>query len=172
MGYMSRRRLTVIGFLGVTLDQGKRGPARWEKWRPTVSLCQHQDLLVDRLVLLYSARFDGLAQFVAADIRQVSPETEVVLEPLEIADPWDLEETYGALRDFARRFPLDPSREDVLVHITTGTHIAQICMFLLVESRHLPARLIQTSPALVPEGPATGAGLYSIIDLDLSKYDS
>lgn len=161
----------MIGFLGVTLDQAKRGPSRWEKWRPTVSLCQHQDLLVDRLILLHSRRFSGLADFIAVDVRQVSPETEVVLEVLEIADPWDLEETYGALRDFARRFPLDPAREDYLVHITTGTHIAQICMFLLVESRHLPARLIQTSPAPAQADTPTGGGVYSIIDLDLSKYD-
>src|SRR6478736_2552203 len=149
---MSRRRLTVFGFLGSTLDQGKRGPARWEKWRPTVSLCQHEDLLVDRLVILYSQRFAGLADYVAGDIRQVSPETEVVLEKLEIADPWDLEETYGALRDFARRFPFDPTREDYLAHITTGTHIAQISLFLLVESRHIPGRLIQTSPQATPAG--------------------
>ena len=169
---MSRRRLTVFGFVGVTLDQAKRGPSRWEKWRPTVSLCQHQDLLVDRLVLLYSGRHKGLAEYLSGDIRQVSPETEVALEQLEIADPWDLEETYGALRDFARRFPLDPAREDYLVHITTGTHIAQICMFLMVESRHLPGRLIQTSPAPMASGTAPGAGTYSIIDLDLSKYDS
>jgi transcriptional regulatory protein RtcR len=169
---MSRRRLTVIGLLGSTLDQAKRGPGRWEKWRPTVSLCQHDDLLVDRLVLLHSRRFAGLADAVAVDVRQVSPETEVVLEVLEIGDPWDLEETYGALRDFARRFPLDPAREDYLVHITTGTHIAQICMFLLVESRHLPARLIQTSPSPRQPGAAAGAGAYSIIDLDLSRYDS
>jgi transcriptional regulatory protein RtcR len=168
---MSRRRLTVIGFLGVTLDQGKRGAARWEKWRPTVALCQHPDLLVDRLVLLYSKRFAGLATAVAADVRQVSPETEVIMELLEIADPWDLEETYGALRDFARGFSLDSTREDCLVHITTGTHIGQICMFLLAESRHFPARLIQTSPSPGPSG-APGAGSYSIIDLDLSKYDS
>jgi transcriptional regulatory protein RtcR len=168
---MARRRLTVIGFLGVTLDQGKRGPARWEKWRPTVSLCQHEDLLVDRLVLLHANRFAGLARDVAADVRQVSPETEVVQELLEITDPWDLEETYGALHDFAKRFPLDPAREDCLVHITTGTHIAQISMFLLVESHHLPGRLIQTSPAAQQAGTPPGAGVYSIIDLDLSKYD-
>ena len=166
-----RRRLVVLGFLGPTLDQARRGPGRWEKWRPTVSLCQHEDLLVDRLVLLHSRRWSGLADAIAIDVRQVSPETEVVQEVLEIADPWDLEETYGALRDFARRFPLDPAREDYLVHITTGTHIAQICMFLLVESRHLPARLIQTSPASRQSGKAA-AGVYSIIDLDLSKYDS
>jgi transcriptional regulatory protein RtcR len=168
---MARRRLTVIGFLGAILDQAKRGPARWEKWRPTVSLCQHEDLLVDRLVLLHARKWEGLAAFVAADIRQVSPETEVQLENVEIADPWDLEETYGALRDFARRYPFDPTREDYLCHITTGTHIAQICLFLLVESRHIPGRLIQTSPP--PKTTETTApGTYAIIDLDLSRYDS
>jgi transcriptional regulatory protein RtcR len=167
---MSRRRLTVIGFLGSTLDQGKRGPARWERWRPTVSLCQHEDLLVDRLVLMHGSRYEGLAKAIAADVVQVSPETAVQLEVMEIADPWDLEETYGALRDFARRYPFDPTREDYLAHITTGTHIAQISLFLLVESRHLPGRLIQTSPPPTPDGNASGS--YTIIDLDLSKYDS
>jgi transcriptional regulatory protein RtcR len=167
---MSRRRLTVIGFLGSTLDQGKRGPARWERWRPTVSLCQHEDLLVDRLVLMHGSRYEGLAKAIAADVTQVSPETAVQLEVMEIADPWDLEETYGALRDFARRYPFDPMREDYLAHITTGTHIAQISLFLLVESRHIPGRLIQTSPPPTPDGNASGS--YTIIDLDLSRYDS
>ena len=167
---MSRRRLTVIGFLGSTLDQGRRGPGRWEKWRPSVSLCQHEDLLVDRLILLHDQRFEGLARAVAADIKEVSPETEVRLEVTAISDPWDLEETYGTLRDFARRMPFDPTREDYLVHITTGTHIAQISMFLLVESRHIPGRLIQTSPPSTPDG--NPAGSYTIIDLDLSRYDS
>jgi transcriptional regulatory protein RtcR len=167
---MSRRRLTVLGFLGSTLDQGRRGPARWDRWRPTVSLCQHQDLLVDRLVLLHGAKYDGLARAVAADVVHVSPETNVQLEVIEIANPWDLEETYGALRDFARRYPFDPAREDYLAHITTGTHIAQISLFLLVESRHIPGRLIQTSPPANPEGDP--AGSHTIIDLDLSRYDS
>jgi transcriptional regulatory protein RtcR len=167
---MSRRRLTVIGFLGSTLDQGRRGPSRWEKWRPSVSLCQHEDLLVDRLILLHDQRFEGLARAVAADIKEVSPETEIRLEVTAISDPWDLEETYGTLRDFARRMPFDPTRDDYLVHITTGTHIAQISMFLLVESRHIPARLIQTSPPSTPDG--NPAGSYTIIDLDLSRYDS
>jgi transcriptional regulatory protein RtcR len=92
---------------------------------------------------------------------------------VEIANPWDLEETYGALRDFSRRYPFDPTREDYLCHITTGTHIGQICTFLLVESRHFPARLIQTSPARASATKAAAAaGTYTIIDLDLSRYDS
>ncbi len=153
--------------LGSSLDQAKRGPSRWDKWRPSVALCQHEDLLVDRFVLIYPRRFEGLARAIKEDIAQVSPETDVVLENIEIADPWDLEQTYGALRDFARRYPFDPAKEDYLVHITTGTHIAQISMFLLAESRHFPARLIQTSPS-----QRDAAGTFSIIDLDLSKYDS
>jgi transcriptional regulatory protein RtcR len=167
---MARRRLTVIGFLGSTLDQGKRGPSRWERWRPTVALCQHEDLLVDRLILLHGSRFAGLARAIAADVAQVSPETSVELEVIEIANPWDLEETYGALRDFVRRTAFDPAREDYLAHITTGTHIAQISLFLLVESRHVPGRLVQTSPP--PAAGGSAAGSYTIIDLDLSRYDS
>ncbi|MEW6213384.1 MAG: RNA repair transcriptional activator RtcR, partial [Acidobacteriota bacterium] len=55
------------------------------------------------------------------------------------------------------------------IHITTGSHVAQICLFLLTESRHFPARLIQTSP---PAGRRkTGTGSFEIIDLDLSRYD-
>ena len=63
----------------------------------------------------------------------------------------------------------DPAKEDYLVHITTGTHVAQICLFLLTESRHIPARLIQTSPA--DEREKRSVGRYAIIDLDLSRYD-
>ena len=76
---------------------------------------------------------------------------------------------YGSLHDFARPYPFDPDAEDYFVHITTGSHVAQICLFLLTESRHIPGRLLQTSP---PPGTRRGhAGTYRIIDLDLSKYD-
>ena len=39
-----------------------------------------------------------------------------------------------------------PEKEDYLIHITTGTHVAQICLFLLAEARYLPAKLLQTEP--------------------------
>ncbi|MCW2414627.1 MULTISPECIES: RNA repair transcriptional activator RtcR family protein [unclassified Sphingobium] len=35
-----------------------------------------------------------------------------------------------------------------LLHITTGAHVAQICLFLLTEARYLPGRLLQTSRAV------------------------
>jgi transcriptional regulatory protein RtcR len=165
---MSRKKTVVVGLLGPTLDMGK-GPNRWDRWRPTVSVCQHQDLLVDRFELLHQKRYAGLARTITEDIQRVSPETEVVSREVEFEDAWDLEQVYGALLDFARAYPWSPEKEDYLVHITTGTHIAQISLFLLAESHHLPGRLLQTAPARRDQGGT--AGSYAIIDLDLSKYD-
>jgi transcriptional regulatory protein RtcR len=160
---------TVIGFLGSTLDAAKFGPSRWSKWRPTVSICMQEDLRVDRFVLLHGSQHSRLADFVAADIRDVSPETEVAPYVLDFADPWDFEEVYGKLLDFAQAFPFDPDAQDYLVHITTGTHVAQICLFLLTEARYLPGRLLQTQPA---RGAPQAVGTWNAIDLDLSRYDS
>jgi transcriptional regulatory protein RtcR len=164
----SRKRLVVLSLLGTTLDAGK-GPARWDRWRPTVALGQHEDLVVDRLEILHQQRFSSLAETVTRDIASVSPETTVRSVLIDLGDPWDFEDVYGAIYDFARGYSWKPEEEDYLVHITTGTHVAQICLFLLTESRHLPARLIQTSPP-TREKPGT-AGTFAIIDLDLSKYD-
>ncbi len=163
-------KTVAIGLLGSNLDQGK-GPMRWERWRPSVALCQHEGLLIDRFELLHQQRFSALAEEVVADIRHVSPETTVVTHIVEFDDPWDFEEVYGALLDFARAYPFDPDRESYLVHITTGSHVAQICSFLLVESNHIPAQLIQTSPPRRGT-PANQPGSFAVIDLDLSKYDT
>lgn len=160
----------VFSFLGATLDRAS-GPERWSKWRPTVAMCQQDDLVVARLELLVDAKFAGLAAAVAADIQQISPETEVrVIDP-GIEDPWDFQEVYERLLDLVEGYRFRPEAEDYLIHLTTGTHVAQICWFLLAEAHYLPARLLQTSPVPASGRDATAAGRYEIIDLDLSKYD-
>jgi len=160
------RPVVVLGFLGTVLDAGL-GPKRWERWRPTVDLVRSDDVLVRRLELFVEPPHTALAKAVIADVRQISPETDVRTTSLGIADPWDFEEVYGRLHDFARGYPFRVDREDYLVHITTGTHVGQICLFLLTESRHIPGRLLQTSP---PRPPRSHPGTLSIVDLDLSKY--
>jgi transcriptional regulatory protein RtcR len=162
-----RKPLVVLGLLGTMLDRGT-GPHRWEAWRPTVALCQHEDLLVSRFELLSPARYTTLSNIICHDIASVSPETEVRCHAVEFKDPWDFEEVYGALHDFVRNYPFDLERERYAVHITTGTHVAQICLFLLTEARDIPGVLLQTSPSTRGKDPA---GTYSLIDLDLSRYD-
>lgn len=157
-------RNVVIGFLGTQLDMGKR-----KRWKPSVSLCRQPDFPVDRLELLYDDRFLRLAEHVRREIKDLSPETEVLLRRLDLANPWDFEEVYGKLFDFARTYGFDEDREQYFVHLTTGTHVAQICWFLLTESRHVPARLAQTGP---PRADEDGPGTLDIIDLDLSRYNA
>ncbi len=163
------KRKVVIGFLGTQLDSGLSN-TRWEKWRPTVSLAQHDELQVARLELMHDARNLALAQRVQADIAQLSPSTEVRLVEMNLANPWDFGEVYGALYDLMGRYPFDTDKEEYWAHITTGTHVAQICMFLLVEARFIPGVLLQTAP---PRGrQREGTGSYELIDLDLSRYDA
>ena len=167
VGVLARRPQVTLGLLGPNLDRAD-GPGRWERWRPTVSLCQHEDRLVHRLELLHQKKFAPLARQTAADVERVSPETEVRLHEIELTRPWDFESVFGELYDFAAGYPFDPEAEDYRVHITTGTHVAQICLFLLTESRHLPGVLVQTSP---PKRAGDGPGQVADIDLDLSRYD-
>jgi len=165
---MNKKKTVVIGFIGTQLDSGK-GSGRWEKWRPTVALTQHEDVVIDRLELLFNGEPTALLDQIVKDIGTVSPETRVVPRRVDIDDPWDFEQVYGALFDFARAYPFEPDREDYWVHITTGTHVVQICMFLMTEARYFPGCLLQTSP---PRRHAPGApGTLALIDLDLSKYD-
>lgn len=120
--------------------------------------------------MLYAgSQFDNLVRQVSQDIASVSPETRLISHELPISDAWDFENVYGALYDFANNYPFDPDKEDYWIHITTGSHVVQICMFLMTEARYFPGRLVQTSP---PKRQGAGnPGSYALIDLDLSRYD-
>lgn len=161
-------KTAVIGFLGTTLDNGF-SQTRWQRWRPTVSLGLHDDLLVDELHILYSKRDKRLFEIIVNDVAQVSPHTKVIGHHVALSSPWDFAEVYAELYDFAAGFDFQDGT-DYLLHLTTGTHVAQICWFLLVEAGFIPADLIQTSPCPRPD-QTDPQGRYQVIDLDVSRYD-
>ena len=168
------RRLVALSILGTTLDAagGFHLEERRRRWRPTVALCRQPGLKIDRLEMLYSSPYEALAKRVCADAAQVSPDTEIRRRLVDWEDPWDFSEVYTAMRDFAQSYPFDPDHEDYLVNITTGTHVAQICWFLLTEARMIPGRLIQLFPRKIEDPDMLGIGGHAIIDLDLSRYDA
>ncbi|MET1257113.1 RNA repair transcriptional activator RtcR [Aliikangiella maris] len=159
---------TVISLLGTNLDRRGKNAKRWEKWRPTVALCQQTELPINKLILLYEANFKNLAKQVKEDIATVSPITTVILYEVSFSDPWDFGAVYSELFDFSQKYSFNVDEEDYLIHITTGTHVAQICLYLLTETHYLPGKLFQTSPGN-KDNPSVGK--FQIIDLDLSKYD-
>ncbi len=166
-------KTVVISILGTRKDAlGGSGPSRWNKWRPNLGLVQQEELPIDELHLIIDREHRPLAERIKADVASVSPETKVVLDTIQLVDPWDFEEVYGKFYDYAKSPAFH--REDVryFIHISTGSHVEQICLFLLAESRHLPGKLVQTSPkeGHVPSS-SDPKGTISIIDLDLSRYD-
>ena len=166
------KKQVAVSFLGTVLDSGF-GQGRWQKWRPNVAMNQRQDFHLDRMELFYAEKYRDLADHVKADIQDVSPHTAVNLVPMELENPWDFSEVYTKLHDWAAGYVFDTEEETYLTHITTGTHVAQICLFLLVESRQIPGVLLQTAP---PKNQrrnmaAGDVGSYEIIDLDLARYD-
>lgn len=160
------KKTTVIGFLGTTLDKGFN-ESRWHRWRPTLSLLMHDELKIDELILLHDREHHRLFKLICDDAKQLSPDTKVIGERVSIKDPWDFAEMYGVLYDFIKSYPFDNNTE-YLLHITTGTHVAQICWYLLIDAHYLPAKIIQSSPA----NHKKPDGTYRIIDLDLSKYNN
>ena len=167
-------KTSIISLLGTTLDaHGPRGKDRWNAWRPNVALAMQDTLHFDEFHLLHQSQFEALAQTVRRDILTASPDTDVSLETMDFDDPWDFEEVYGKLYDYALSRRFDREERDWYVHITTGSHVAQICLFLLNESHHLPGKLVQTSPSGRGSQRTCGPrGTYRVIDLELSRYDA
>lgn len=170
---MNPKKRIVISFLGTQLDAGK-GQGRWQKWRPNVAMNQRTDLQIDRMELFYAEKYRDLAEIVKADIQEQAPHTAVNLVAMELENPWDFSEVYTKLHDWAAAYTFDTECEEYWTHITTGTHVAQICLFLMVESRQIPSVLMQTAP---PKNQrrnmvAGDVGSYEIIDLDLARYDA
>lgn len=158
----------VIGFLGTKLDSGV-SDKRWERWRPSVALCGHEGFDVARLeLLLTSEEHAPLAQQVAHDVISISAGTEVNAHVLQgVTDPWNFQQVYAALHDFCQGYDFRDDCE-YYVHLTTGTHVAQICLFLLTEARYFPAKLVETYSH---NAPVAWKGSLEVIDLNLSSYD-
>ena len=174
----------VFGFLGNVLDQRGKGKKRWTRWRPTIDICNHPEWPIYRLELIYHTQDSKLLEEIILDIKTIAPDTQVNPIPVQIQDPWDFEEVYTCLLDIAKNYTFNNEQENYYLNITTGTHVMQICWFLLAESRFYPARLLQSSPPARPSAspenlaaepianpPQCPSGQINIIDLNLNRYD-
>ncbi len=156
----------IISILGQRLDNVGFGKKRWFRWRPTFSLLQHHEFQVDEIILLHQEEEKDLLNLTMRDIEQTCLNIDIKTHQLNYQDPWDFEQVYSELHDFAHQYTFDTERNNYYFHITTGSHVAQICIYLLNEANYFPGKLIQSSPSKV-----SPAGTFRTIDLDLSRYD-
>ncbi len=141
-----------------------QGPKRWERWRPTVALCQQEDLLVDRLELLYPPLGGGARRRtvdgghpagVAGD--RGAPTTVV-----DIAEPVGLR---GGLRRAARlraRLPLRPRARGLpRPHHHRHAHRADLHVPAGREPRTSPGGWCRPSPAARARGRGGPGALHA-----------
>jgi transcriptional regulatory protein RtcR len=114
-------------------------------------------LNVGRLVLLYERKIADRAAKLAREIESLH--VEVRLHELAFENAFEFTGVYDALHEFAGQFRFERD-VNYYAHLTTGTHVVQICLFLLVQSRQLPAKLV----TMVPPPKRRGVGTHQLHD--------
>ena len=123
----------VISILGQRLDNVGYGQKRWFRWRPTMSLLMHHDFQVDELVLLYQKDETKLLEQTMSDAQELCLNIKITPYEVMYEDPWDFEQVYNQLHGFADSYSFNREQNNYFFHITTGTHVAQICFYLLTD---------------------------------------
>ena len=166
-----KKRTVIFGVLDPFWDANIDHPSTGY-WRPTVSAVSAPDFHIDRFeLLIQSTAKKQLADEVIAAMKLASPNTKVVPHFHQYGDLWDFEEVYAYLHDEVADYPFDLDKEEYFVHMSTGTHVMRICLFLMAESRFLPGKMLQTYPSGLYEGKQRQEGGIRIVDLDLARYD-
>ena len=157
---------TIVSILGTRKDLGNPDN---NNWSPSVSLVLHKDKFpVDEYHLIYNKGFRDLAEEVQTRLEKESVTTNVILDEIELNDPWDFDEVSLKFFDYVKRPCFHRDNTEYLVHINTGTNVERICLFWLVYANYIKAKLIQSAPS---EGfgkshSDNAQGLLKIIDLD------
>jgi len=142
---------------------------RWQRWRPTVSLLSHKDLIIDQLELIVQTPFMNMALVAIDDMKSLSPSTKIIIREVKFIDPWDFEEVYAVIHDISDSYTFSPELNNYYIHMSTGTHVSRICLFLLCESRIIPGMMIQSYPEHTYDEHVQSG--WRTIDLSLTKYD-
>ena len=160
-------KTVVISLLGTEKDNAT------STWRPNCELAHLKDAKgipfhIDQIILIYNEnQHRTLAEEVQAIIQERAPAMVVELQQLYRQNPWNFEEAFGVYYDYANSFIPDPDTTYYL-HLNTGTHTDQICLFLLADRHYIPAQLLQTIPPNAGH-PYTS---FATVNLNLETYQS
>lgn len=158
----------LFSFLGAILDKKVNRSGAENIWRPSLAVLDNtNDIHFDEYHIVWQSKFSDIASDILQELRERAGDTKIIDHEINLDDPWDFEEVYGKLFDLAEELNFQSEKDENYIHITTGTHVMQITLFLLNESHHLRGKLLQSQP----DETEKHRSALRIIDLDLARYD-
>lgn len=151
----TEKKNVVFSFLGIEKDQ----PG--SKFRPTIELCQKDNLKIDTLCLFYNKEHLSFGESLKTELETLNRKISIKLTHLE-RNAFDLESTFETLKDFFNEYTFKHDSENYYLHIGTGTHIEHICFFIF--AKQTPLILLQNIP------PNETGNLVNEIKLNLERY--
>jgi transcriptional regulatory protein RtcR len=140
------KRNIVFSLLGLDRDMRINTTTQLER---ITSIFKHPEFPVWAFHVIYpssSPEIDmkDLVNKVLAGVSKISPGTVLEFHVVDFENPWDFKEVYAKLYGICEKFTFNLETQDYYFHITLGTHVQQICVYLLTESRRFPGKLLQT----------------------------
>ncbi|MEM6929284.1 MAG: RNA repair transcriptional activator RtcR family protein, partial [Myxococcota bacterium] len=112
---------------------------------PVMRLVAHRDREYERATVLTTPQGEARSQTLVADLETALPHARVGCRVLEVADPSDHRQLFGAVADAV----VGAGRSDIV--LSAGTPQAQTIWVILVQAGLLDARMLQViPPAFVP----------------------
>ena len=130
-------------------------------WRPSTALALSLKSIgvdIDEYHLIFQPQWGGkgfqekAATYIKEAIKRlVAPnQIKVSLDPIYIGNGHDFETVYCALYDYFQDYLCEHKKEHncenrprYLVHVTSGSQAARMCLFLLAQNRWIPAECVQ-----------------------------
>ena len=130
-------------------------------WRPSTALAlslKNKGVDIDEYHLIFQPKWgkkgfqEKAATYIQESIKRlVAPnQIKVSLDPIDIGNGHDFETVYCALYDYLQDYLCEHKKEHnnenpprYLVHVTSGSQAARMCLFLLAQNRWIPAECVQ-----------------------------
>jgi len=133
------KEVDIIGILGKEKDFGNNKNYN-KSWRPTVEVVKSDQWTVKYYhIIVDDSTTKDMRDKIENDIRELSPTTKIKYYEMNWEDPWEFEDVYVSLFDLSKKIQKQKNRE-LYINITTGTHTAQICLFLLAEANRFGSK--------------------------------
>lgn len=141
MSELPTRPIALVALVDPIADNCKKSD-RWERWRPTIGLVSHPDVIVDRVDLLHDSGSRKLARQLASDIAERAPGAVIEVHPLacEIDAPYG--EANATVAAWVATQPFAPEVNPIYLHAGSEASPLAFALWSHAQRDEIPAQIV------------------------------